>query len=70
MNSHHDFELSMAVSAVDHVLGAAHAPVTVVEEGDFGVGSALFLGEGGLYALVWHEPSQCDEYVECQRDPT
>jgi protein-disulfide isomerase len=31
----HPFELSAPVNAVDHVLGAAHAPVTVVEYGDF-----------------------------------
>ena len=35
MNSHQEFELAVAVSAVDHMLGGAHAPVTVVEYGDF-----------------------------------
>jgi protein-disulfide isomerase len=35
MNSHQEFELAVKVSAVDHMLGAAHAPVTVVEYGDF-----------------------------------
>jgi len=29
------FELAVPVSAVDHALGASHAPVTVVEYGDF-----------------------------------
>jgi protein-disulfide isomerase len=33
--SAHQFELSTPVSAVDHVLGAEHAHVTVVEYGDF-----------------------------------
>jgi protein-disulfide isomerase len=32
---HHEFELVEPVSAVDHALGPAHAPVTVVEYGDF-----------------------------------
>jgi protein-disulfide isomerase len=31
----HLFELSIPVSATDHVIGPAHAPVTVVEYGDF-----------------------------------
>ena len=31
----HKFELAVAVNARDHHLGAAHAPVTVVEYGDF-----------------------------------
>jgi protein-disulfide isomerase len=35
MNPHQEFELAVPVSAVDHVLGVAHAPVTVVEYGDF-----------------------------------
>jgi protein-disulfide isomerase len=35
MNSRQEFELAVPVSAVDHMLGAAHAPVTVVEYGDF-----------------------------------
>ena len=35
MNSHQEFELAVTVSAVDHMLGAAHAPVTVVEYSDF-----------------------------------
>ena len=35
MNRHAAFELAVPVSAVDHVLGAEHAPVTVVEYGDF-----------------------------------
>src|SRR5258706_14719602 len=35
MNQHHKFELAIPVSAADHVLGASHAPVTVVEYGDF-----------------------------------
>ena len=35
MNLRQQFELAVAVSAADHVLGAAHAPVTVVEYGDF-----------------------------------
>src|SRR5436853_7323487 len=35
MNEHRKFELTVPVSAVDHALGASHAPVTVVEYGDF-----------------------------------
>src|SRR3981189_3600328 len=35
MNEHRNFELAVPVSSVDHALGAAHAPVTVVEYGDF-----------------------------------
>ena len=35
MNQHHPFDLAVPVSAVDHILGAAHAPVTIVEYGDF-----------------------------------
>lgn len=35
MNRHHAFELTPPVSAVDHVLGPDHAPITVVEYGDF-----------------------------------
>lgn len=35
MSAHHPFELTLPVSAVDHVLGADHAPITVVEYGDF-----------------------------------
>ena len=35
MNQHQKFELAVPVGAVDHVLGPAHAPVTIVEYGDF-----------------------------------
>ena len=35
MNERRKFELAVPVSAVDHALGASHAPVTVVEYGDF-----------------------------------
>ena len=35
MHQHQKFELTVAVSAVDHTLGPAHAPVTMVEYGDF-----------------------------------
>jgi protein-disulfide isomerase len=35
MNEHAKFELAVPVGAVDHALGASHAPVTVVEYGDF-----------------------------------
>jgi len=35
MAEHRRFELAVAVSAVDHTLGADHAPVTLVEYGDF-----------------------------------
>jgi protein-disulfide isomerase len=35
VSTHHPFELSTPVSAVDHVLGPEHAHVTVVEYGDF-----------------------------------
>lgn len=35
MSLHHAFELTEPVSAVDHVIGPDHAPVTVVEYGDF-----------------------------------
>ena len=35
MNEHHGTDLAVPVSAIDHVIGAAHASVTVVEYGDF-----------------------------------
>lgn len=35
VNQHHHFQLTVAVSPVDHQLGPDHAPVTVVEYGDF-----------------------------------
>jgi protein-disulfide isomerase len=35
MNQHRAVELAVPVSKVDHVLGAAHAVVTLVEYGDF-----------------------------------
>jgi protein-disulfide isomerase len=35
VKAHVPFELSVPVNATDHVLGAPHAPVTVVEYGDF-----------------------------------
>jgi protein-disulfide isomerase len=35
MSGHQKFELAVAVSAADHVLGPEHAPVMVVEYGDF-----------------------------------
>jgi protein-disulfide isomerase len=35
MNQHRGVELAVPVSKVDHVLGAAHAVVTIVEYGDF-----------------------------------
>lgn len=35
MNLHHAFELTEPVSAIDHTIGPEHAPVTVVEYGDF-----------------------------------
>jgi len=35
MARHGAFELAVPVSAVDHLTGSAHAPVTVVEYGDF-----------------------------------
>ncbi len=35
MNKAHKPELASPVSTVDHVLGPAHAPVTIVEYGDF-----------------------------------
>jgi protein-disulfide isomerase len=35
MSEHPKFELAAPVSAVDHLLGAPHAPVTIVEYGDF-----------------------------------
>src|SRR5258706_3830179 len=35
MDPHHKFELAVPVSAADHLLGASHAPVTIVEYGDF-----------------------------------
>jgi protein-disulfide isomerase len=35
MSQHHSFELTVPVSPVDHRLGADHAPVTLVEYGDF-----------------------------------
>jgi protein-disulfide isomerase len=35
MASHHPRDLSHPIEAQDHVLGSSHAPVTVVEYGDF-----------------------------------
>jgi protein-disulfide isomerase len=35
MNQQSDFHLAVPVQAADHVIGASHAPVTVVEYGDF-----------------------------------
>jgi protein-disulfide isomerase len=35
VSSHAKFELAVPVSAADHMLGASHAPVTIVEYGDF-----------------------------------
>jgi len=35
MDQHQEFELAVEVSAVDHALGPAHSPVTIVEYGDF-----------------------------------
>jgi protein-disulfide isomerase len=35
MAQHGAFELTVPVSAIDHLTGSAHAPVTVVEYGDF-----------------------------------
>ena len=35
MNAHRPADLAVAVSADDHVIGPEHAPVTVVEYGDF-----------------------------------
>ena len=35
MDQHHRFDLAVPISAVDHLLGASHAPVTIVEYGDF-----------------------------------
>ena len=35
MNQQHPFNLSVPVQSTDHVIGASHAPVTIVEYGDF-----------------------------------
>src|SRR3954452_24087713 len=35
MNQQHAFELAVPVQSTDHVMGASHAPVTIVEYGDF-----------------------------------
>jgi protein-disulfide isomerase len=35
MNQQHPFALSVPVQSIDHVIGASHAPVTIVEYGDF-----------------------------------
>jgi protein-disulfide isomerase len=35
MNRQHVFELTVPVSATDHVIGPSHAPVAVIEYGDF-----------------------------------
>ena len=35
MNLHSKFELAVPVSSADHLIGASHAPVTLVEYGDF-----------------------------------
>jgi len=35
MSQQHSFELAVPLQNTDHVLGASHAPVTIVEYGDF-----------------------------------
>jgi len=35
MNQQHPFELAVPIQNTDHVIGASHAPVTIVEYGDF-----------------------------------
>jgi len=35
MTQHHKFDLAIPLAADDHVTGPAHAPVTIVEYGDF-----------------------------------
>jgi protein-disulfide isomerase len=35
MNQHPVFDLAVPLEAADHVIGASHAPVTIVEYGDF-----------------------------------
>jgi len=35
MSEHEKFKLAIPVEPVDHLLGASHAPVTIVEYGDF-----------------------------------
>jgi protein-disulfide isomerase len=35
MNQQHTFDLAVPVEDADHVIGASHAPVTLVEYGDF-----------------------------------
>src|SRR3979411_3002398 len=35
MNQQHVFDLAVPVQPTDHVIGASHAPVTIVEYGDF-----------------------------------
>ena len=35
MNLHSKFELAVPVNSADHLIGASHAPVTLVEYGDF-----------------------------------
>jgi protein-disulfide isomerase len=35
MNRDHPFELAVAVTPADHLIGPEHAPVTIVEYGDF-----------------------------------
>jgi len=35
MSEHGKFDLAVPVNAIDHLLGPAHAPVTLVEYGDF-----------------------------------
>jgi protein-disulfide isomerase len=35
MATRHPFELTIPVNAIDHAVGPAHAPITVVEYGDF-----------------------------------
>ena len=35
MNQQRPFDLAVPVDSADHVIGASHAPVTIVEYGDF-----------------------------------
>jgi protein-disulfide isomerase len=66
MNRQHKTDLAVAVSAVDHALGPAHAQVTVVEYGDFecpnckqaapAVKSLLARFAGGVRLVYRHFP--------------
>jgi len=56
MNQQHAFDLAVPVEAADHVIGASHAPVTIVEYGDFECPMCR-QAEPAVQQLLVHHPS-------------